>query len=122
VPKRKARKKMRPLKVNAPEETDERLPDGLRDLPQRVAEANRAGPRYNGIELARQSGLSQSVISRLANSSNLFGIRLDTIYRLAEALNVSVSSLLGESRTSTRQAPSRRKRAGKAGRKKLRAR
>lgn len=77
---------------------DERVPEGLWDLPLRIQRANDAGPRCNQTELAELAGLAQSVISKVMNRNNLYGIRLETLYKLAGALNVSVLWLLGESR------------------------
>ncbi len=110
VPKSPRRRRTRPFSVVEPTDPDERIPEGLRELPRRIEEANQAGPRYNQSELAIRSGLSQSVISKLAGSTNLFGVRLDTVYKLAAALNVSVSYLLGESDDPTRQTRPRKKR------------
>lgn len=80
---------------------DERVPAKLWELPVRIARANAAGPRYNQKELADKSGLSQSVLSKLNSWSNLFGLRLDTLYKLASALGTSVAYLLGEGGTAT---------------------
>jgi DNA-binding Xre family transcriptional regulator len=92
-------------------ERDARVPERLWELPERVARANAAGPRYNQTELAENSQLSQSVISKIANRSNLYGIRLETIYKLAQALDVSVPWILGETKTMTRRRPPTRVRA-----------
>lgn len=98
-------RKRKVLAVTPPLELDERIAARLRKLPQRVARANDRGPRYNQAELASKSRLSQSVISKLVNSSNLFGLRLDTIYRLAAALETSVAYLLGEAPAPVRKRP-----------------
>lgn len=93
--------------MRRPPQRDERIPARLWELPRRVERANLAGPKYNQHELARKSQVSQSVISKLGSWSNLYGIRLDTIYRLAAALKVSVCWLLGETTTEMRRAPPR---------------
>jgi len=88
---------------------DERVPEPLWNLPVRVEQANALGPRYNQTELAEKSGLSQAVISKLANRTNLVGIRLETLYKLAGALDVTVPWLLGEtSRRRPRRKPGSR--------------
>lgn len=88
---------------------DERIPARLWGLPRRIEQANLAGPRYNQLELSRRAQLAPSVVCRLASWSNLYGLRLDTIYRLARALKVSVAWLLGETATNqVRPAPSAR--------------
>lgn len=111
VPKRQNRKP-RPFVARAfappPPAPDPRAHAGLLELPLRLQRANEAGPRYNQSELAEKSGLSQSVISKIANSANLYGIRLDTIYRLADALGVSVCSLLGDDKVPARSGTARR--------------
>lgn len=74
---------------------DDRVPERLRDLPRRVEQANeRHG--YNQTVLAHKMGVTQSVLSNLSRGSNLYGLRLSTIYALAEVLEVSVAWLLGE--------------------------
>lgn len=89
-------RKVSPFAAIKPPQRDKRVPAKLWDLPRRIEQANLAGPRYNQTELAQKSGLSQSVISKLSNWQNIYGIRLDTIYALARALKVSVAWLLGE--------------------------
>jgi DNA-binding Xre family transcriptional regulator len=105
-PKPKGRK-YPPFAVTKNAEHDPRVPAPLRRMPHRIEQANDAGPRYNQSELAQKSGLAQSVISKLTRSSNLYGVRLETIYKLAAALKVSVSWLLGESDSPERK-PRRR--------------
>lgn len=107
---RRSQRKAPPISITMPSARDERVPARLRRLPQRIAQANAAGPGYNQTELAEKSGLSQSVISKLASSSNLFGLRLGTIYRLAGALGVSVSWLLGETDAPMRKRVARKRR------------
>lgn len=94
----------KPFEAKEPAERDARVPESLWELPRRVERANAVGPRYNQTELAENSQLSQSVISKLASWSNLYGLRLDTLFKLAAALNVSVSWLLGDTK-SPRRAP-----------------
>lgn len=85
-----------PFAVGKAPRRDERIPARLWALPRRIERANLNGPRFNQLELARKSKLSKSVISRLLSWSNLYAIQLQTIYRLARALQVSVAWLLGE--------------------------
>ena len=85
-----------PIAANKPARRDASIPPRLWELPTRIERANSAGPRFTQLELARKSQLSQSVISRLMSWSNLNGLQLATVYRLARALKVSVSWLLGE--------------------------
>jgi len=101
---RRRRRTPKPFVACARPERDVRVPEPLWDLPLRIEQANARGPRYNQTELADSAGLSQSVVSKLSNWTSLYGIRIDTIYKLASALDVSVPWLLGESKT---------KRAGK---------
>jgi transcriptional regulator with XRE-family HTH domain len=113
VPKLRQSRKTRPFVARAfapppPGPDEERVHAGLLELPLRVQRANEAGPRYNQSELAKRSGLSQSVISKLANSANLYGVRLDTVYRLAGALGVSVCALLADGEPPSRGAAARR--------------
>jgi hypothetical protein len=92
-----------PIAANKPARRDASIPPRLWELPTRIERANSAGPRFTQLELARRSQLSQSVISRLMSWSNLNGIQLATIYRLARALKVSVAWLLGEEPQPPRQ-------------------
>lgn len=89
------RPRKRPFTVDE-SAVDESLPDYLRELPRRIAKANAAGPGYSQVELAEKSGLSQAALSKLAFSRSLVGLRVDTLVRLSRALNVSVSTLLGD--------------------------
>lgn len=115
-PKKKKKKRRRqsrprttyPYRVDAAPERDPRVPPQVWALPKRLEQANLDGPRYNQTELARKSGLSQSVLSKLGSWSAIYGIRLDTLYRLSAALDVSVAWLLGETDVRERTAPSSR--------------
>jgi len=107
-PQRKKPRKTTPFFADDPPEQDPRVPALLWELPRRIEQANEAGPRYNQTELAHKSGLSQSRISKIASWSNLAGLRLDTIYKLADALDCSLAWLLGEEQALVRRAPARR--------------
>ena len=88
-----------PFSANRPAVRDKRVPRPVWGLPSRVVFANRVGPRYSQSELARQCGVVQSVISQLVSWKALYGMRLETLYKIAKALDVSVPWLLGESKT-----------------------
>lgn len=86
------------------------MPDALWQLPERIERANADGPRYNQTELAEQAGITQSVISKLSTRSNLRALHLDTIVRVAAALDVTVGWLLGETPAATPRRPPRPRR------------
>jgi transcriptional regulator with XRE-family HTH domain len=123
----KQRRKTHPFAAVPPAKPDLSLPTALRELPQRIAEANWAGPRYGQSELAARAGLAPSTLSRLAFSTNLVAFRVDTLCRIAAALDVSVAALLGDGppprpvrkKTARKRVP---KPAPKPARKKTRAR
>ena len=106
-------RKTTPFTANPDAQPDERVHERLWELPQRIERANAAGPRYNQTQLAHKMGVTQSVVSKLASGSTLYGVRLGTIYALSEALNVSVAWLLGESDTLAPAPPRRKKRRQK---------
>lgn len=111
VPKKRKPRKTTPFAAKVDDGRDlrdERVHERLWELPQRIERANAEGPRYNQTQLAHKMGVTQSVISKLASGSNLYGLRLGTIYALSEALDVSVGWLLGEGESPT---PPRRKKS-----------
>lgn len=122
MPKRRKPRKTTPFAAKVDDGRDlrdERVHERLWELPQRIEQANAKGPRYNQTQLAHKMGVTQSVVSKLASGSNLYGLRLGTLYALSEALDVSLAWLLGESASS---APPSRKRPPPPARKKRGAR
>ncbi len=60
---------------------------------KRIYEArNQAGMKQE--TLSKKAGISQATMSNIENG--VFNLRLKTLYKIAEALNVSVTWILGE--------------------------
>jgi transcriptional regulator with XRE-family HTH domain len=53
----------------------------------------RDGKRYKQIEIARESGISQSVLSRMMSSRDISGFTLETAQLLAEWLGCAIEDL-----------------------------
>ncbi len=94
---RTRQRKNKPFSVTEPPVRDERVSDKVWGLPRRVETANRDGGfNYSQLQLAQAAELSQSLLSNLAAYHNLYGVRLDSLEKLAKALNVTLGWLLGE--------------------------